>query len=285
MKIPSKVCILYFKMVREESIMNVVSIRRYPVKSMMGEEMNACDITEKGLLGDRAYGVIDLETGKLANAKNPKKWPEMFHYRASFTEQTMVTEPTPPVRITMPNGEAVISTDSNISERLTESFNRNVTLGSPSQLAVEFEGYIPEGIKELENPGTVFSRTAPTNTFFDIGMVHIITTSTIDAVRKLTPSSRIEARRFRPNLILDVPNMEGFVEEQWIGKTLAVGEGVQLKIIQPTKRCVMTTLAQGDLPKDPNVLRTLAQQNNGNFGVYAEVISTGEVKIGDQVRL
>ena len=80
--------------------MNVASLWRYPVKSMMGEELNAVDITEKGLLGDRAYGVIDVETGKLANAKNPRKWPAMFNYRASFTKPVLISKPIPTVRLT-----------------------------------------------------------------------------------------------------------------------------------------------------------------------------------------
>lgn len=263
--------------------MHVTALWRYPVKSMMGEEMNACDVTEKGLLGDRAYGVIDEETGKLANAKNPRKWPEMFSYRASYTELPQLSGPMPPVRITLPNGQSVRSDESDLNSQLTESFQRPVTLASPSSSEVEFEGYIPEGIKELDNPGTVFSKASPEDTFFDIAMVHIITTSTIETLRKLTPDSRIEPRRFRPNLILDVPEAEGFIEEQWVGKIITIGDHVQLKILQPTKRCIMTTLAQGDLPNDPNVLRTLARQNNGNFGVYAEIVNTGAIKIGDAV--
>lgn len=263
--------------------MKIVSIRRYPVKSMMGEEINACEITEKGLFGDRAYGVIDLETGKLANAKNPKKWPEMFHYRAGFTGDTALEAPIPPVKITMPDGQAVVSTDQELEERLSASFQRKVTLGSPSQLDRQFEGYVPEGIAELKDPGTVFTRTSPPHTFFDIGMIHIVTTATIDKMRELAPESRIEARRFRPNLIIDVPNVEGFMEEEWVGKMLSIGENVQLKITQPTSRCVMTTLAQGDLPKDTNVLRTIAQQNSGNFGVYAEIVKSGKVKRNDPV--
>lgn len=84
-------------------------------------------------------------------------------------------------------------------------------------------------------------------------MIHFITTNTIDALRKLTPTSRIEARRFRPNMMIDVPELEGFVEQTWVGKSVRIGDKVRLKIIQPTKRCVMTTLAQGDLPSDLNV--------------------------------
>ena len=263
--------------------MKVVSLWRYPVKSMMGDELNPCHVTEKGVLGDRAYGIIDIETGKLANAKNPKKWPKMFYYRATYTEDVHSPNEIPPVRITMPDGNTVLSEEPNVNERLSSSFNRNVVLGSPSQESVQFEGYVPEAIKELDNRGSIFSRTAPKGTFFDIGLIHIITTNTIEKLQQLTPSSRIEPRRFRPNIILDVPGQKGFVEEEWVGCTISIDSDVQLKIVQPTKRCVMTTLAQGDLPNDLNVLRTLAQQNNGVFGVYAEVIQAGRITVGDHV--
>lgn len=262
--------------------MEIVSLWRYPVKSMMGEELNKTYITEKGLLGDRAYGVVDNETGKLANAKNPKKWPNMFRYRAAYTEPIELSSPIPSVRITMPDGQSIVSTEEDINSRLTESFQRNVTLRVPTTATIEFEEYVPEGIQELENPGEVLADKSPEGTFFDLGMLHLITTSTINTLRKLTPESRIEPRRFRPNIIINVQE-EGFVEDKWVDKVISIGNEVQLKITRPTPRCVMTTLAQGDLPNDPNVLRTLVQQNNGNFGVYAEVIQPGVVKIGDEV--
>ena len=265
--------------------MKVISIRRYPVKSMMGEELNACDITKKGLYGDRAYGVVDQETGKLANAKNPKKWPEMFRYHSTYIHPVTLSKEVPPVRITLPNGEQIRSDDERVNERLSDSFNRNVSLQSPSSAAVKFEGYVPSEIEELEDRGSVFSRTSPSNTFFDIAHVHLISTNTLNTLRKLIPESRIEARRFRPNIIVDVPGEEGFVEESWIGKTLSIGEHLQLKILQPTKRCVMTTLAQGDLPNDINVLKTLVKENNGHFGVYAEVVQTGHIKIDDDITI
>lgn len=262
----------------------IASIWRYPVKSMMGEELNACDMTERGLLGDRVYGVIDQETGKLANAKNPKKWPYMFRYRASFTEPPRLDTPTPPVRIMFPDGRSVLSTDEEIDTLLSNSFDRNVRLSTPSREDVQFEGYVPQEVKELEDRGTVFTRTSPTGTFFDIAMVHIITTSIINYLRKLTPESRIEPRRFRPNLIIDVPDQDGFVEKDWVGKTVTIGD-VKLKINQETKRCVMTTLAQGDLPKDTDVLRSIVRNNAGSFGVYATVVTPGRVHIGDRVEI
>jgi uncharacterized protein len=266
------------------AISKVASIWRYPVKSMMGEELNACEITEKGLLGDRAYGVIDNETGKLANAKNPHKWPNMFQYRANFIDSPQKDSAIPPVRITFPDGCSIISTDNQKNELLSNSFNRSVHLSNPSSIEVQFEGYIPEEIEELDNKGSIFTRTSPKNTFFDIDMVHIITTSTINYLRKLAPESRIEARRFRPNIIIEVPDTEAFIENDWVGKILTIGS-VQLKISQETKRCVMTTLAQGDLPKDSNVLRSIVANNVGSFGVYASVVKPGRVSIGDKIRI
>jgi uncharacterized protein YcbX len=260
----------------------VVSLWRYPVKSMMGEEMNACDITPKGLLGDRAYAVIDTSTGKLANAKNPLKWPRMFEYRAAFIEQPSITVPQPPVRITFPDGSIGVSTESDLGERLTKSFNRPVQLTTALSHDVEFEGYIPD-IEGLQNQGTVFTRTSPEGTFFDIGIVHLITTATMNQMRTLAPQSRIEARRFRPNLIIDVPDGEGFVENDWIGQTLRIGNEVRLQILQPTVRCIMTTLEQGDLPKDSEVLRTAVKHNAGGIGVYAAVLQGGCIRRGDPI--
>lgn len=267
-------------------LLKIVALHRYPVKSMMGEDLNACHITSKGVYGDRMFGVVDKETERLANAKNPKKWPTMFRHQSTYTEPVAFSKRLPSVQITLPTGEIVNSNDETIDAKLSKSFNRDVTLRSPSLTAIEFEGYVPEEIKDFDDRGeTVFSRESPPDTFFDIGMVHIITTNTINALNKLIPESRIEARRFRPNIIIDVPNMEGFVEESWVDQTIQIGDDVQLKIMQPTKRCVMTTLAQGDLPNDMNVLKTLVKENDGNFGVYAEVIQPGQIKVDDKVSI
>ncbi|MGO4274996.1 MOSC domain-containing protein, partial [Paenibacillus sp. TAF58] len=125
--------------------------------------------------------------------------------------------------------------------------------------------------------------TSPSGTFFDIAMVHILTTATINQVRNLIPQSRIEVRRFRPNLVIDLPDEEGFVENGWVGKVLRFGDEVRLQIIQPTMRCVMTTLEQGDLPKDPQVLKTAVQHNEGSIGVYAAVLQGGTIRRGDVI--
>jgi len=75
------------------------------------------------------------------------------------------------------------------------------------------------------------------------------------------------------------------VENAWIGHTLAIGDEVRLHITGPCGRCVMTTLAQGELPPDSGILRTAVQQNQGQVGVYAAVLQGGTIRHGDRVRL
>lgn len=259
---------------------SVLSIWRYPVKSMMGEEMNASVLTETGVLGDRAYALIDTSTGKLANAKHPQKWPTIYEYRAAFTVPPTLSQPSPPVRFTFPDGSTRVSTDADLNDKLSDSLGRPVQLILPGQNDVQFEGYIPDW-EELKNRNSVFTRTSPPGTFFDISILHILTTATLKKLSSLTPESRVEVRRFRPNLVIDVPDEAGFVENEWVGKTVKIGNDVRLQIVSPTQRCVMTTLPQGDLPRDPRILRSAVKNNSGSIGVYAVVLAGGHIQRGD----
>src|SRR2546426_8780163 len=264
---------------------SVVSLWRYPVKSMMGEELNATEITQRGLLGDRAYALIDSSDGKVATAKNPRKWPSLFDFRATFVEPARAAAKVPPVRIALPDGTTVTSDQSDLNQILSKALNREVTLRAAQRGAVNAEEYWPD-IEGLGHRDTVTDFTLPEETFFDCAMVHLLTTATLDRLRELYPQGRFEVRRFRPNIVVAPASGEkNFVENDWIGHTLAIGDGVRLNITGPCSRCVMTTLPQGDLPKDPGILRAAAQHNRVNGGVYAAVQRGGTIRRGDLVRL
>src|SRR6476646_8783171 len=121
---------------------SVVSLWRYPVKSMMGEELNASEITDRGLLGDRAYAVVDSSDGKAASAKNPRKWPNLFDFRASLSEPAATGGQR--VRITLPDGTSVKSDQIDLDEVLSKAFDRDVTLRSAQHERVDAEGYWPD---------------------------------------------------------------------------------------------------------------------------------------------
>src|SRR5205823_13559261 len=106
---------------------SVVSLWRYPVKSMMGEELNAAEVTERGLLGDRAYALVDSSDGKAATAKNPRKWPNLFDFRASFVEPERAAAKVPPVRIPLPDGTPMTSNQVDLNKILSQALTREVT--------------------------------------------------------------------------------------------------------------------------------------------------------------
>jgi uncharacterized protein YcbX len=251
---------------------------------MMGEELNSSYVTERGLLGDRAYALVDQETGKVASAKDPRKWGKLFDFRAAFAQQPLGIEQIPPVRIAIPDG-TLISNDQDIDHILSIVLGRRVRLMRPSLEKPGLEEYWPD-IEGLAHREKVTDEAMPPQTFFDSAVVHLLTTSTIDRLRELYPEGRFEVRRFRPNIVVEsAAGEKDFIENSWVGKNLTIGEEVRLRIIRPCARCVMTTLPQGDLPRDLGILRTAAKHNQVNVGVYASVHQSGIIRRGDIVRL
>jgi len=264
---------------------SVVSLWRYPVKSMMGEELNACEVTDRGLLGDRAYALVDPSNGKVVSAKNPRKWPGLFDFRAAFPEPPRAGELLPPLRITLPDGAILSSADGDCEQEVSGVLGREVRLESSAPETPSLEEYWPD-MEGLDYRETVTDEAMPAGTFFDLAVIHMLTTATIDRLRELYPQGRFEVRRFRPNIVVEPASSEkDFVENAWIGHTIAIGDEVRMKITESCPRCVMTTLPQGDLPKDPGILRTAAQHNDVHVGVYASVLSGGSIRRGDEVRL
>ena len=271
--------------VSQGALGSVVSLWRYPVKSMMGEELNRSDVTNRGLLGDRAYALVDPSNGKVVSAKNPRKWPNLFDFRAAFPEPPRVGEPLTPIRITLPDGATLSSDDSDCEQKVSGVLGREVALESSAPETPSLEEYWPD-MEGLDYRETVTDEAMPAGTYFDSAVIHLLTTATINRLRELYPQGRFEVRRFRPNLVVEAASDEtDFVENGWISRTIAIGDEVRMKITQPCSRCVMTTLPQGDLPKDPGILRTAAQHNNVHVGVYASVLGGGSIRRGDEVRL
>ncbi len=226
----------------QSNLGSVVSLWRYPVKSMMGEELNATDVTEHGLLGDRAYALVDSADGKAATAKNPRKWPRLFDFRATCIALAPAAAPVPPVRITLPDGTTVTSDQGDRNQILSQALNREVTLRAAQRGAVNTEEYWPD-MEGLDHRDTVTDFTLPEGTFFDVAMVHLLTTATLDRLRELYPQGRFEVRRFRPNIVVQLASGEkGFAENAWVGHTLAMGTAVRLHITGPCGRCVIVVL-------------------------------------------
>jgi uncharacterized protein YcbX len=259
------------------------ALHRYPVKSMQGEEMDTVLVTERGIYGDRAFALIDTETGKVASAKNPRKWPGLFDYHAAYTSLGNGNGTSSSVRITLPGGGEVMSDAPDVATVLSNALGRPVTIaGSPPKQGT-LEEYWPD-LEELPHRDAVTDEAMPSGTFFDCALVHLLTTATLKKLQELYPDGRFDVARFRPNILIE-SDEDGFAENAWIGRTLAIGDNVRLNIYGGTPRCVMTTLPQADLPQDTNILKTAAMHNGAHIGVYATVVQTGPISLGDAVYL
>src|SRR5438552_18678711 len=183
----------------------VVPLCRYPVKSMMGEELNPTEVTERGLLGDRAYALVDSSDGKVASAKNPRKWPTLFDFRALFIEPPRISANVPPVRITLPDGTMATSQQSDLNQILSKALSRKVTLnatergdGGPANA----EEYWPD-MEGLDYRDTVTDFALPAGTCFHCPTGHLLTAATLDPLRQLYPNPRFDVPCAPPNIVLE----------------------------------------------------------------------------------
>ena len=286
----------------------MTGIWRYPVKSMLGESLSECEVGPKGFVGDRAFALVDAEDGSVASAKNPRKWAALLGCQARFVE-----EPAGVVEITLVDGTTVRTDDPDVDERLSAMVGRPVRLSSTSPANPTFEEVWPKGIEGLapepliagttvatDEDGQRVSRlplasAAPEGTFFDLAAVHVLTTTTLNHLQSLAPAATFDVRRYRPNVLVDTAAAtDGFPENDWQGRKLQLGDDVSVAVTIPTMRCVMTTLAQGDLPQDRDTLRAIAANNRVDIpgwgtwacaGAYADVSTGGTVRVGDRISL
>ncbi len=291
-----------------ERVGTVKALWRYPVKSMLGEELDAVDLSEDGVVGDRAYAVRDKETGKVASAKHPRLWPNLLACWAAFVDAPRPDDELPPVRIELADGTVVLSDAPDADAVLSRFFGRDVELAHAAHNGYTIDQYHPD--EENYDPGghrdeVVEARLGaaffndqglpsalPEGSFFDLFPLSVLTTSTLEELGEREPESRFDARRFRMNVIVETP-ASGFVENEWLGRTLAIGDDVQVGVALPDPRCVMPSLEQEDLPKDSRILKALVQHNRIDVagtlypcaGVYAVAEATGAIHRDDRVSL
>jgi uncharacterized protein len=285
----------------------VASLWRFPVKSMGGEQLEQAELTQTGVVGDRAYALIDVRTDRVVSAKSVKHFPGLLNCQAAFVEPPQAGQEPPPVVITLATGTTVRSDASEVDQVLSAYFQREVVLAraAPEDYTIDqyhpdIEDVDPAGHRDTvmaQKLGSAFFAEAglpspvPVGAFFDLFPVSVVTTATLAHLGELQPASRFDERRFRMNLTI-ATRTTGFVENDWVGGALTVGETGQLRVAMPDPRCVMTTLPQAELPNDGEVLRTLVRHNRvqigdgGRFpcaGVYAVVETPGAVRAGDRV--
>jgi uncharacterized protein YcbX len=270
---------------------SVQALWRYPIKSMMGEELAETNLTERGLTGDRAYAFVDKTTNRAAVVRT---WASsLMSYRAEYLMEPNAEAPAG-VRIRTPDGAWLTTLQPDIEARISAVVDRTLSLmtQAPDGLLVEFPAGTLAG-KMAELTAAPAGGQAPAGTFFDVAPVHLIAASTISYLSGAFPRDAVDARRFRPNIVVAGIG-EAFVENKWAGRMLAIGDEVVLQVSIPCPRCVNVTLPQDGLAREPGLLKAIAQGNMVELGdigilpcagVYAGVVKPGRIRRGDALRL
>lgn len=271
----------------------VSALFRYPVKSMLGEKLAELALTANGTLGDRAWAVREA-SGRVATAK---KWPAMLGFRAAYDSPPRGDE-LAPVTVTFPDGRSIHAADPDASARLSEVLGRPVRLeraraDERSRGEIDPQTIFADVPVERILPGFT-NQTLPDTfglmrgAFFDSAPIHVLASTSLEHLRRLCGGDSIlDPRRFRPNIFVDTrgAGADGFVEDEWLEGTLEVGESVKIIGMTPALRCVMTTHAQSDLPRDLSILRAAAQHHKATLGVFAAIGAPGAIRVGDPVHL
>lgn len=283
----------------------VEQLWRYPVKSMRGERVEQAVVHHDiGISGDRGWAVRDEGVGEIRSAK---RLASLLQCAARYVDEP-VGATTPPVEITLPDGRAIRSDDPQVHEVLSAALGHQVSL-QPRAWAGDAEHlrrrdvidademrrqYGLDAGDALPPPPTGAPRrsdlrtyVAPLGTFFDADELHLLSTSTLDHLRRRRPDAGVDVRRYRPNLVLRTPDEGaalGEPEFSWVGRRLRIGE-VEIDVARRTQRCVMVTHAQAELAVDRSVLRTLVRETAHTLGVAGDVVTGGVVRVGDPVEI
>jgi len=223
----------------------VKSLWRYPVKSLIGESLKQLDVNTRGVSGDRAYAISDSD-GKLGSGKNTRRFTKID----GLFNMSATTSATG-IAIKFSDGIELTEKDSSINTKLSQTLGQSVTLAKESQIS-----------------------------HFDDGAIHILTTSSLSTLKELLPEADIDVRRFRPNILIDSQHSD----EKLVGKTIKIGNTVLL-VTHRTERCRMITIDQPGLKSSPSILKTISKEFGLHFGVYARVLSTGRLSVGDTIKI
>ena len=225
----------------------VTALRRYPVKSLRGEELERMEVDLRGPVGDRLWALVD-DHGKLASGKNSGR----FRKVAGLLEHSSRLDGDVPV---------------------VEPAAGDLVRGDHPDVGAAVQLIAGPGWRLAREDGTPHHDASP---------IHLVTSATLARLSEVV-GFEVASQRLRPNIVVEVPGPAGFVEDAWVGMELAIGH-VRLRVTERCERCVMVNHAQpGGMDHRPEVLKRIGRANETCAGVYAEVVAPGTLELGGVV--
>ncbi|TIS58490.1 MAG: MOSC domain-containing protein [Mesorhizobium sp.] len=238
----------------------VAQLWRYPASSLAGERLDAISVGPETIDGDRLFGLVDASNDEIARPDRDAKWHKVPRIRTRLTGDREL-------EVAVPGGDW-LSAPAAESDRAVSAY-----LGFAAS------------IRPFRRENAASSYSGPlTAERYRKAPIHLLTTASLARLRALHPEGAADPRRFRANIVVDMPAVEGsFPETEWIGRKLAIGE-LLLTISEPCRRCGFTIIAQGGFENDPAILRNLVRHNAHNLGVYCTVDRPAHVEVGEMMR-
>lgn len=245
----------------------IAEIWRYPVKSMLGEQIDHADVTPSGIEGDRRWAVVDAQSGVSLSAK---RYPDLLRCRAWTSEGDVMVQ--------LPDSRELPVSSADVALGLSDLLGRQVTTRSAETIeTVQHE--FPTAVTEGE--GEPFLYEPNTEGFVDCAPLQLLSTGTLKKLQQLLPASVIHRARFRPNFLVEADGI-GFIENDWVNQDITLGS-LRCQVYDDTRRCIMVALAQGDLPRDTAIIRTILKNNDGRAGIALKALDSGIVRYGAKV--
>ncbi len=236
---------------------HVAKLWRYPASSLAGEPMPAVVVDPDGLRGDRLFGLVDAANGEIARPDNNRKWHGVPRIATRLSDDGELD-------IRVPGGDWLRAPGEACDEAVSAHLDFSASI-RPFQRDAHYSGPLT----------AARYRKAP---------VHLLTTASLARLKALHPAGDPDPRRFRPNILVEMPAVDGaFPETEWIGRRLAIGE-LEMSVVEPCRRCGFTIIAQDGFDDDPNILRQLVRHNGHNLGVYCTVERPGLLELGAPLR-
>jgi uncharacterized protein YcbX len=224
----------------------VAALWRYPVKSMASEALDHAEVSWQGVPGDRRWAFV--RKGKVTSGfpwLTIRERPEMWRYHPSF------------VHPDLPDKSRTI---------VVTPAGAELDVVAPA-LAAE----LGDGVGVIRND----------RGFFDTFPLSVLTTQTVAALSTAVGAA-LDARRFRPNLLIDSASAEPFREDAWVGRVLRIG-ALRVRIDKRDQRCVMVNVDPVTTRRSPAILRAIARERDACLGVYGTTVQPGRVAVGDPV--
>jgi len=251
--------------------MQVRSLWRHPVKSLRGEPISAAQVDGDGLRGDRSWGVRDDATGRVLTGRRE---PRLLDAAATLDNNGNPL-------LTLPDGSTLVGQGTATDAALQTWLQRPVTLVAATDGPAGQAEFFADATDDCS---TAIEWTMPEGRFVDAMPILILTTASLRAGAALYSDGTWDVRRFRPNILVDVDEDDGLVEDGWCGRVVRIGD-VELVPRQPCVRCTMVTRPQPDLERDLEIYRTIARHHGGTLGVWSTVQRPGTVQVGDAVEV